>query len=125
MMMMRMLLVPALAGVAWASGGCGASLPARERTDAVAAVRAARELGAESTPQASYHLALADNEVAEAEAFILRGQMEAAQRVLIRAKADAELAMALQREAEVRARAVETHEHIDEQRETALQPEGK
>jgi hypothetical protein len=127
MTMMRICCLPALACVAWLSGtGCGgAGLPAQERTDAVAAVRSARELGAESTPQASYHLALADGEMTEADTLIQHGRMEAAQRMLERAKADAELAMALQREADVRAHALETHEHIEDQRDSQLRTDGK
>ncbi len=108
------------------SAGCGgAGLPVHAQTDAVAAIRSARELGAESTPQASYHLALADEGMVTADAAIRSGQMDTARRLLERAKADAELAMALRREAEVRARAEETHEHIEEQRETTLRPSGK
>ncbi len=127
MMMIRFFGLSALACIAGlASGGCGgAALPASQRTDAVTAVRSAREVGAEGTPSASYHLALADDEVGEAEQLITQGRMEAAQRVLERAKADAELAMALQREAQVRAHAVETHEHIEDQRDSQLRTDGK
>jgi hypothetical protein len=127
MKMIRALSVPAAACIAWVAGtGCGgAALPASQRTDAIAAVRSAREVGAESTPQASYHLALADDEVVEGEAFIAQGRMDAAQRALERAKADAELAMALQREADVRAHAIETHEHIEDQRDSQLGTDGK
>src|SRR5687768_15768924 len=98
MMLRRMLSVPAVACVAWLYGsGCGgAPAPVSDQTDAIAAVRSARELGAEGTPQASYHLALADEQLGEGERLIAQGRMTAAQHALQRAKADAELAMALQ-----------------------------
>lgn len=118
---------PVLACVAmvWGAGCGGAGLPVHAQSDAVAAIRSARELGAESTPQASYHLALADDGVESAETAIRQGQMDVARRLLERAKADAELAMALRREDEVRTHAAETHEHIEDQRETNLSTGGE
>jgi hypothetical protein len=107
-----------------ATGCGGAALPARDQTDAVAAVRSAREVGAEGTPQASYHLALAEQQVAEGDRLITAGRMADAQRVLVRAKADAELAMALQREAAARAQATETHDQIEDQRDSQRRTDG-
>ena len=126
-MMIRTWGVPLAACVVWLSGtGCGgAAPPIHAQTDAVAAVRAARELGAEGTPQASYHLALADDQVERAADMVARGHNEQAQDLLEFAKADAELAMALQREAAVRAHALETHEHLQEQRDTTIGTEGR
>ena len=126
-MKVRMLSVSAVACVVWLAGsGCGAAMvPTTQRTDAIAAVQSAREVGAERTPHASYHLALADEELGEGNALFEEGQMTPAQRAFECARADAELAMALQREAVVRAQAVEAHENIDDQRDNHLGTEGK
>lgn len=126
-MMVRMLSVPAVACVVWLAGsGCGGALaPTTQRTDAIAAVQSAREVGAESTPHASFHLALADDELGAGNALLEEGRMTPAKRAFECARADAELAMALQREAAVRAQAVEAHENIDDQRDNHLGTDGK
>lgn len=126
-MMVRTLSVPSVACVVWLAGsGCGGAMaPMTDRTDAIAAVQSAREVGAEGTPHASYHLALADAELGDADALVERGQMAPARRSFERARADAELAMALRREAVARARAAESHRHIDEQRDNHLGTDGK
>lgn len=103
----------------------GATMPARERTSAIAAVRAAREIGAQNNPDASFHLALADEGVAQAEALLVGGRMAEAQRLFLRASVDAELAMALQREADARAGATQSHQHIEAQRGNTLQTDRK
>lgn len=125
MRLIRMFGAAALACAVWLSSGCGhAAVPVRAQTDAVVAVRAAREIGVENTPEASYHLALADDEMREAQELIRQGRMDAAERVLMRAKVDAELAMALHREAEVRAHAAAAHGVIEE-RQQQLEIEGR
>ena len=125
--MIRMLSVSAMGCVVWLAGsGCGGALaPTTQRTDAIAAVQSAREVGAESTPQASYHLALADDELEAGDALSEEGKMTPAQRAFECARADAELAMALQREALVRTQALEAHENIDERRDNHLGTDGK
>jgi hypothetical protein len=115
----RRLLAPGLGCALCVCAGCGgAQPPTRSQADAVAAVRSAREVGAEATPQASYHLALADDAVREADTLIRQGRMEQAQMVLDRAKADAELAIALRREDAVRVDADEAHQRIESLRES-------
>ncbi len=105
--------------------GCGGAAPPHgAQADAIAAVRTARGLGAEATPQASYHLALADDQLDEANALIRQGRMEAARRVLERAKVDADLAIALQREAEVRLHATSTRDEIED-RQRMLDTDGR
>lgn len=99
-------------------GGCGGgAVPARAQTDAVAAVRSARELGSENTPSAALELAVADEELSQGTQLIRQGRMDQAERLLVRARADAELAMALRREAQARAEAQESREHIGDLRE--------
>jgi hypothetical protein len=69
--------------------GCAsAPAPTEQLASAEASVRAAHELGADSVPRAQLHLKLAQD-----------GEQERATLVLTRARADAELALALTREA--------------------------
>ncbi len=108
------------------SSACAAgAAPARARTDAAAAVRAAHELGVGDTPEAALHMAFAEEAVAEGESLIRSGQMESAERALLRAHADAELAMALRREAMALAEAAQSHSHVEEQRESTIGPDAK
>lgn len=114
---LRLLAAPALGGLLTLGGlsvaGCGgAAPPVAAEAEASAALRAAQEVGAEQTPQAAYHLELAREQMRTAEVLIQSGKMEDAGRVLMRAKADAELAIALSREADAQQRAEETRDHI-------------
>jgi len=78
----------------------------------VAAARSAREVGAESAPQAALHLKLADEEIARAKALIKDGDNERAEYTLVRAKADAELALSLAKEATANAEAQQAADQI-------------
>ena len=64
-------------------------------------------------PQASYHLELANEGITQAQRLIEDGKMVDAERVLARAKADAELATALSDEQETRESAEAAREHIE------------
>src|SRR5687767_14562656 len=98
----RLLAILALGLVA----GCGASsVPVGASTDARSAISAAEAVGAENQPQAALHLKMARDQVRQADAMIRNGDNEEARLVLQRAKVDAELALALSREAQMRARA--------------------
>jgi regulator of protease activity HflC (stomatin/prohibitin superfamily) len=78
--------------------GC-ANTPAPLRTEAsTSGIRAAEEVGAAKVPQASLHLQLAKEELALAKALSAKGEKEKAASMLLRAEADAELAIALSRE---------------------------
>jgi len=80
--------------------GCGgAALPADKLTAAEASMRAAEEVGAKSVPRAELHLKLAQEQVEQARRLADDGDEERASQVLVRARADAELAVALAREA--------------------------
>lgn len=69
------------------------------RTDAsTSGIRAAEEVGAAEVPQASLHLQLAKEELAQAKKLQKNGDEEEAASMLTRAEADAELAVALSRE---------------------------
>ena len=62
------------------------------------AIRAAREVGADSVPQAALHLKLSEEQVTKAKAMIASGDNEHADSSLQRAQADAELAISRSRE---------------------------
>lgn len=69
--------------------------PALHTDASSAAIRSAEELGAGELPRASLHLQLAKEELAAATELSERGEPEMANSMLLRAEADAELAIAL------------------------------
>src|SRR5258708_5175228 len=80
-------------------GACAGAPPPHERqASSEAAVRGAREIGAERIPQAALHLKLAEEGVARGKAQIRDGDNQDADYTLMRAQADADLALALTRE---------------------------
>jgi hypothetical protein len=82
--------------------GCASSpVPTEQLASAQASVRAAQELGATRVPRANLHLRLAQNQVERARQLSKDGDNDRARIVLTRANADAELAVALTREAAV------------------------
>lgn len=85
--------------------GCGGALPpTQELADAQAASRGALELGAQRHPRAQLHLRLAEEQIEEAKAAMEDEENERAASLLSRARADAELAVALSREESARQR---------------------
>jgi hypothetical protein len=83
--------------------GCaGGTMPTDKLTAAEASMRAAQEVGAKSVPRAELHLKLAEEQVALAHKLVENGEEERAAQVLTRAKADAELAIALTRDEEAK-----------------------
>ncbi len=118
---MRARLIGGAALLALAAGGCGgAAPPTQAKTDTVAAIRAAHEVGAEQQPRAAYHLELAQEQLTRADSLIEQGRMVDAERMLRRAQADAELAIALTREAAVVAEAEHVQRRIRAMRERHL-----
>src|SRR5215211_7503572 len=87
----RVLLIPFLLL------GC-AKPDALESSAASAAVRSAEVAGAQDVPQASLHLQLAQEQIAEAERLNTAGEEDEAKSMLARAAADAELALLLSHE---------------------------
>jgi outer membrane murein-binding lipoprotein Lpp len=73
--------------------GC-ASAPLRTEAS-TSGIRAAEEAGAAKVPQASLHLQLAKEELELARGLAAKGEKEEAASMLLRAEADAELAVAL------------------------------
>ena len=80
--------------------GCSESWPEPKQplADAEAAARSAREVGAESQPAAKLKVTLADEQIADAKASIEKDDNERATFQILRARADAELALALAHE---------------------------
>ena len=79
---------------------CGATFPppTQRMADAQSAERSATELGANNVPAAKLSLKLAHGQIAQAQRDMTNGENERADSLLIRAKADAELAIAQARE---------------------------
>ncbi len=95
---------------ACAAGGCASSYPppTQRMAETLAAMRGATEVGANSTPQGQLHLRLAEEELRNAKILVDNGDNQRADFVLLRAKADAELALAEAREAKAVADAQST-----------------
>ena len=78
--------------------GCASTpAPTERMATAEASIRGAQEVGATGSPQAALHLRLAQEQLAKAKGLIASGDNEAADRMLLRARADGELALALAR----------------------------
>lgn len=86
-------------GIAVMGLGCASAPPPTEQlASAEASMRAARELGAQEVPRAQLHLRLAQEQVTQARKLAEDGENERAASLLDRARADAELALALSKE---------------------------
>jgi hypothetical protein len=85
-------------------GGCASAPKPTEQVAATSAsMRAASEVGADKVPAAALYLQLAQEQTEQAQALIAKDDNERAQRLLMRAQADAELALALARAEQERA----------------------
>lgn len=101
---MRRFSMLLTACIAMVSVACGSVAPPNEKlTEAEAAVRSAREVGAPEVPRASLHLRLAEEQLDKARNLMAREEFQRADLALTRAKADAELAIAVAKGFEVEA----------------------
>jgi hypothetical protein len=87
--------------------------------DTKAAVRAANEVGAESIPQGQLHLKMARDQIALAESYLRDDEEDLAKAALDRARQDAELALAMAKEAQAKQAALEARRKVDELRGAA------
>ena len=101
-MTIRMTTTRAMLGLflgAALAGGCATTRPPTDNMESSAAsIRGAEQAGAENVPRAAFHLQLANEQSAKAKVMITSGgedNMKAASRLLMRAAADGELAIAL------------------------------
>lgn len=118
---MRHLDLAVMGGVlllAAAITGC-ASGPSFHQSseESKSAIRAAEEAGSIESPSAAYHLHLAKEELARAEALAAAGKKEQAASMLTRAEADAELAIALSHEQAEKTDAAKAIERVRKLRE--------
>ena len=90
-----MLLAVAVAATGIVAGCANVPLKTEASTSGI---RAAEEAGAAKVPQASLHLQLAKEELESAKKLAAKGEKEMADSMLIRAEADAELAVSISRE---------------------------
>jgi hypothetical protein len=97
--------------LALAIAGCGSSPPLRTESS-TSAIRAAEAVGADQVPRASLHLQLANEELAGAEKLAADGRNEEAESMLLRAHADAELAILLSKENQEKAEAARAMERV-------------
>lgn len=108
----NVFLAPALL-LLGAFSDCATAPPPVEKMEASqAAIRAAEELGAPKVPQAALHLQLAKEQSEAAKASLQQGERSRAEGLLMRASADAELALALARENQARGDAQQAIERI-------------
>ena len=83
----------------WLALGCASfPVPTQHLADAQAAERSAAELGAANQPKAQLHLALAREQMGQASVAMKDGDNGRADALLLRARSDAELAIALTRD---------------------------
>ncbi|HEX7477202.1 MAG TPA: DUF4398 domain-containing protein [Polyangiales bacterium] len=100
--------------------GCAGNYPAptQAMADVQSADRSANELGAQNNPKAQLHLKLAEDQLKQAKTAMENDDNRAAERLLTRAKADAELAIALTREDQARVEEAKAVNQADAQRAT-------
>jgi hypothetical protein len=106
----------------WAAGiavsvlgiGCGSSaVPVDKLTDTQSTIRAAEEVGAEQTPPATLHLKMARDEFAAAQKAANDKDDKQARLYLNQAQSDADLALALAREAHDKLAANQAQANVD------------
>lgn len=102
--------------------GCAGSMPpTQQMADVQAANRSATELGAEKNPRAQLHLKLSEEQMRQAETAMNDDENERAESLLMRAKADAELAVALTREDAANTQASNAVDQSNSQRSTNIE----
>ena len=112
-------IVAALAAGLSVACGAAAPVPQGQVTETQAAIRAAEEVGAPGVPKAALHLKMAKDQLQTAQALMAQSDNEQAKLTLDRARVDAELALALAREAAFREKAKEALDKIKKLREEA------
>ncbi|MBN2194984.1 MAG: DUF4398 domain-containing protein [Polyangiaceae bacterium] len=110
--------VIAVIALGLAAGCAGSVMSPSKLTASEASVRGAEEVGAAAEPKAGLQLKLAQDQLAEAKVLSKDGDGEAADRMLARAQVDADLAIALAKEASAKREAelvaVEIRDEIEE-----------
>lgn len=97
---MKLMNITMLAGsvlFAVVIAGCGSSPVVVNKEASTSSIRAAEEVGAADIPSASLYLQLAKEELEKSKMHEANGEKEQSESMLLRAQADAELAVALSR----------------------------
>ena len=92
--------------------------PTQQIADVESADRTAIELGAQNNPKAQLHLKLAEEQLRQAKSAVEHDDNISANRLLMRAKADAELAVALTRGSTAEVEASKAVDQSNAQRST-------
>ena len=101
--------------------GCATfPVPTQRLADEQSAGRSATELGAATQPKAQLHLQLAHEQIVQADAAMKEGDNERADGLLLRAKSDAELAIALTRDQSAKTEAHKATTDSNAQRATNI-----
>ena len=108
------VLCAAFAASALACGSYPA--PTERVASAEAAIRGAQEVGASSVPAAALSVKLAQEEVQKAKQLMQDGDNKRAELILMRAQADAELALSQAREQQAKAEAQQAVDQVKQMR---------
>lgn len=97
---MKIIVLSTVALLAGLAAACGGSFPqpTERLASTEAAIRSAKELGAQNDPEAALHMKLADEQLQTARNLIKDDENKRADLVLQRANSDAELALMMTRE---------------------------
>jgi hypothetical protein len=102
-----------IGALAFSMIACGSYPPPNERmASAEAGIRGAQEVGAPSVPAAALSVKLAQEEVQKAKQLIQDGDNRKAELMIMRAQADADLALAQARESQAKNDAVQALEQV-------------
>lgn len=98
--------------------GCAGQPPpsTQQVSDVQSANRSANELGAQNNPKAQLHLKLAEEQLQQAQTAMKEEDNARAEGLLMRAKADAELSIALARESDAKQEASKALDQSNAQR---------
>lgn len=95
------------------AAGCGATVRSNANLEqTLASIRAAEEVGAPKVPAAKLHLQLAQEQTTHAKELLAKNETEQAGYVLMRAQADADLALAMARESIARGEAQSANDKV-------------
>lgn len=110
-------MIPIVA-TAFLALGCGGTypVPTQSLADAQSAERSAAELGAADQPKAQLHLQLAQEQITQATVAMKEGDNARADALLLRARSDAELAIALTRDQGAKTEALKAVDQSNSQR---------
>src|SRR5688500_8680456 len=103
--------------------GCAGNIPppTQQMADVEAANRSANELGAQKHPDAQLHVKLAEEQAGQAKVAMAEDDNERADSLLTRAKADAELAIAMTRAENAKQQEQNAIDHSNAQRSTNME----